>query len=152
MIELRSAKSHHIREVARHLCVEDRHELILFGSPGAEHEVICSARDACICDVVIGDDGTPVALCGVSGVERGRVWMLRTSGLWATTSHRRQIPGIAKRWVGEQAKTQGPVLWNWALASNTGNLKWLQSLGFIVDKPSPMGPSAALFSYFWRES
>jgi hypothetical protein len=152
MIWLQRAAGHHALEVAQNLCREDRHELALFGAASPEHEVVCSAADACTCDVVLGDDGTPVALCGVSGIEKGRIWMLRTPALWATTSHRRQIPGIAKTWVEKQQQSSGPVLWNWALASNTGNLKWLRTLGFIIDKPSPMGPSAALFSYFWRLS
>lgn len=147
MIELRQATPREVRAVATSLCQQDRTELALFGCASAEDEVVDSYRSARVCSVVLGDDGSPVALCGVSGFEPGRVWMLRTPGLWATRSHRRQIPGIARGWLNSLPE---PVLFNWALASNGSNLKWLRSLGFVVDSPRPMGRSLALFSYFWR--
>lgn len=147
MIELREALPEHIRAVAAGLCNEDRCELTLFGCDPPEAEVAASARAAKICQAVLGDDGSPVALCGVSGAEPGRVWMLRTPGLWATRSHRRQIPAISKAWV---EWVPDPILYNWALAANTSNLKWLRSLGFRVEKPEPMGRNLAMFSYFWR--
>ena len=142
MIKLVPAKPIHARAVDAGLCPQDRHELALFGDT-----VMGSFEAAGLCSAVIGDNGVVVAICGVSKLEKGRVWMLRTPGLWATLSHRRQIPGIAKAWLDG---LPNPTLYNWALASNTSNLKWLKSLGFQVEKPEPMGRSLALFSYFWR--
>ena len=142
MIKLIPAKLIHARTVAADLCKQDQHELTLMGA-----DVIGSYKEAGVCSAVLGDDGTVVAICGVSRFEQGRVWMLRTPGLWATLSHRRQIPGIAKAWL---ESLPDPILYNWALAANTPNLKWLTSLGFQVEKPEPMGRSLALFSYFWR--
>lgn len=142
MITLVQAKAAHARAVAVELCKEDRHELALLGD-SVEATFNCSEQ----CSAVLGDDGAVVALCGVSKFELGRVWMLRTPGLWGSRSHRRQIPAIAKTWLDG---LPAPILFNWALASNTSNLRWLKSLGFQVEKPEPMGRSLALFSYFWR--
>lgn len=142
MIKLVPAKPIHARAVDAGLCREDRHELALFGDT-----VMGSFEAAGLCSAVIGDNGVVVAICGVSKLEKGRVWMLRTSSAWASRSHRRQSRVMAQAWLDS---LPDPILYNWALAANTSNLKWLTSLGFKVEKPEPMGKSAALFSYFWR--
>lgn len=147
MIRMREARAEDVRAVAAQLCQEDRIELELFGCESPEAEVLESAQAAAICHAVLGDNGSPVALCGLSGIEPGRVWMLRTAGLWGPRSHRRQIPSIAEGWIG---RLPGPLHYNWALASNTGNLRWLRSLGFQVEAPEAIGRRGALFSYFWR--
>lgn len=147
VIELREATPSDVRAIAAGLSEQDRTELLLFGCASPEAEVLASASAAEVCDVVLGDDGHPVALCGVSRLEPGRVWMLRTAALWGSRSHRRQIPSVAKNWLD---RLPGPIHYNWALASNTGNLKWLRSLGFRVEAPEELGRNGALFSYFWR--
>ena len=46
---------------------------------------------------------------------------------------------------------EGP-LFNQVYAKNIESIRWLQYLGFTVERPRPIGPSAALFCDFWRRS
>ncbi len=109
-----------------------------------------SWRNSTICNSIVGDSGEPVGLAGVSA--GGLIWLLSTEGLLSTPGHRRQFIKGARIWVdGLVGEGLGP-LHNWALARNCITLRWLESLGFTIDPPAPMGPRLELFSYFERHS
>lgn len=138
------------RYVARNLRASDQAEL--WASEGREPFDGCMEAfrlsDECI--AIIGDDERVVGLAGVNGHV---IWMLGTSGLTATESHRRQLARGAKEWVSalvqDRLQKHGHVLLhNWVHAKNIDSIRWLKSLGFTVHEPEPHGPSLQLFCYF----
>jgi hypothetical protein len=139
-----------IMHVAQHMRAQDRAEV--FASHGAtpEDAVMQSWRSSLACHAIAGDDGEPVGLAGVS--TGGRIWLLATDGLLSTPSHRRQFVRGAKMWVDALVGEGVGPLHNWALARNRVTLRWLESLGFTIEPPAPMGPRLELFCYFERRS
>lgn len=129
--------------VARNLRQADAIEVFCSHGMNPRDAVMQSWRFSPDCRCIEGDDGEPVGLCGVAS--GGVIWLLATDALLATPSHRRQFIRGAKQWVdGLMAEGAGP-LHNWVLAKRTRTLRWLQSLGFVVATPRPMGPCSELF-------
>ena len=132
-----------VMQVAAHLRKEDVIEVFCSHGLQGVDAVLESWKNSPDCRCIEGDDGEPVGLCGVAS--GGVIWLLATDALLATPSHRRQFTRGAKQWVdGLMADGAGP-LHNWVLAKRTRTLRWLQSLGFVVATPRPMGPCSELF-------
>lgn len=137
-----------VRHIALRLRHQDRLEVMYSDGQTGEQAVWESWRNSSICRCIGADDGEPVGLCGLN---RTRVWLLGTDRL-ASGADRRQLVRDGRRWVeGLLAEGHG-YLENWALASNTRTLRWLNGLGFTIDTAAPLGRSAQLFCHFWRAS
>jgi hypothetical protein len=99
-----------------------------------------------LCRCIDGDDGTPVAVCGVN---KGMIWLLGTDGLFASSSHVRQFIRGGKPWVSGLVDEWG-CLHNWVYGKNRQSMRWLRSLGFTIHPAEPVGPFSQLFCYFER--
>jgi hypothetical protein len=128
----------------------DRAEVLASHGVSPEDAVMQSWRHSVVCHSIIGDDGSPVGLAGVTS--SGSIWLLATDGLLATPGHRRQFVRGARIWVESLLDSGMGPLHNWTLARNRVALRWLRSLGFTVEPPAPMGPRLELFCYFERHS
>lgn len=136
--------------VARNLRASDCAEVFAAERRSGYEGAMAAWRDSSLCWAIIGDQGEAVGLCGVNG---HYVWMLGTDELTATASHRRQLARGAKRWIAavvqHKIETTGQcLLHNWVCAKNVESVRWLQSLGFDVSHPEPVGHSLQLFHYF----
>jgi len=137
-----------VMHVARNLRKQDAMEVFCSHGMQPAEAVLSSWRNSPDCRCIEGDDGSAVGVCGVAS--GGVIWLLATDGLLATPSHRRQFARGAKQWVdGLIADGAGP-LHNWTMARNRDVLRWLQSLGFEIQTPAPMGPCGQLFCHFVR--
>jgi hypothetical protein len=117
------------------------------GREALHNSVAASEIVRCIC----ADDGEPLAVAGVNG---SVIWLLGTNGLTSTTGRRRALAIGGRRWVDQLAweRRTGAALENWVFAGNVESVRWLRSMGFTVETPRPMGPSAQLFHHAWRIS
>lgn len=93
------------------------------------------------------DDDWPCGLCGLVGQ---RIWMLGTDRLTESRHARWQLCVEGRKWVDSCLEEVGGPLFNDVYSKNTESIRWLKHLGFTVDRPKPMGHSAALFCHFWR--
>lgn len=136
-----------VQHIARHLRYQDELEVLYSDGVTGEQAVISSWKNSAICRCIDADDGSPVGICGLNGTT---IWLLGTDGLLATPSHRRQFIRGGRLWIDGLMADGHRCLENWALASNTATLRWLEHLGFTIDTPQPRGRSAQLFCHFWR--
>ena len=97
---------------------------------------------------MVTDDYEPCGLCGVVGQ---RIWMLGTERLTESKKSRWQLCVEGRKWVDSCLKQVQAPLFNQVYSKNTDSIRWLKHLGFTVERPHPIGPSAALFCDFWRE-
>lgn len=137
-----------VRHIAENLRRQDEREVFFSHGVTGEFAVIESWKKSAICRCIDGDQGQPVGICGVRDARS--IWLLGTEELLATASHRHQFIRGGRQWVDELMADGHTLLENWALASNTASLRWLEHLGFTVDTPEPIGQSLALFCHFWR--
>jgi hypothetical protein len=135
-----------VEYVAQRLRKSDQDEV--FNSDGitGEQAVWESWAESDLCRCIEGDDGTPVAICGVN---KGVIWLLGTDELFASTSHVRQFIKGGKPWINGLVDDWG-CLHNWVYGKNTQSMKWLRSLGFTIHPAEPYGPFSQLFCYFER--
>lgn len=136
-----------VQRIAKSLRYQDALEVLYSHGLTGEEAVMQSWKNSSICRCIDADDGRPVGICGVAG---SLIWLLGTDDLLATASHRRQFIRGGRAWVDGLLSDGHACLENWALASNTATLRWLQHLGFTLDTPEPRGHSAQLFCHFWR--
>ena len=73
-------------------------------------------------------------LLGTEVIERSPVIVARHT--------RRELRKLMRRY---------PYLENWVDNDNTFSKKWLQWLGFTIEKPEPMGCSGELFCHFYKD-
>lgn len=137
-----------VLHVATHLRQSDAWEVFCSHGLQPVDAVMQSWRSSPDCRSIVGDDGSPVGIAGVS--TGGVIWLLATDGLLATASHRRQFIRGAREWVDGLLRDGAGPLHNWVMASNHTTVQWLRSLGFDVEPPRPMGPRLELFSYVER--
>jgi hypothetical protein len=138
-----------VEHIALNVRPEDEHEVRLSdGMPGYD-AVVCSFLRSSLSRVILGDNDDPL---GITGMCDNRIWLLGTTGLTSTRSHRWQLALHGREWV-EHCLThvKGPI-GNHAYSKNRAALRWLQHLGFTIEPPAPYGPCAALFCEFWRDA
>ena len=136
--------------VAQNLRFSDCMEVLAAEGRSGYVGAMAAWRESGICQAIEGDHGNPVGLCGVNG---DVIWMLGTDELTATPSHRRQLARGARRWIAavveHKLKADGQcLLHNWVCARNLESIRWLESLGFTVNQPEPIGHSLQLFRHF----
>ena len=139
----------HVEYIADNLREQDRLEVFYSHGVTGWESVINSWNYSEIRHGIEGDNGKPVALCGVNN---SIIWLLGTDELFSSNSHRRQFIRGGKIWINELLTGGEQMLHNWALSSNVSSLRWLKHLGFEIDPPQPMGKSCQLFNHFWREA
>ncbi|MEQ2008321.1 MAG: hypothetical protein ABMA26_16160 [Limisphaerales bacterium] len=133
--------------VAANLRGSDRAEVFAsHGQTGAE-AVFTSVAMSCHVRGIVGDDGQPAGLCGVT--RRGVIWLLATPALVASPSHRWQFLRAGRLWVNRMLATFRR-LENWCDARNTATVRWLRGLGFTVHPPAPFGKMGLPFHHFTR--
>jgi hypothetical protein len=139
----------HVLEVADNLRDADVLEVMLSHRMSAHEAVRESWAQSDIIRGMVTDAGIPCGLCGVVGQ---RIWMLGTDDLTRTRKARWQLCVEGRKWVDSCLKELGGPLFNQVYSKNTESIRWLKYLGFTVDSPRPIGPSAALFCDFWRDN
>ena len=137
----------HVLDVADHLRDSDVNEVMLSHGCNARDAVTPSWASSDIVRGMVTDDDVPCGLCGVVGK---RIWMLGTDRLTENRRARWQLCVEGRQWVDTCLEELGGPLFNQVYSKNTESIKWLQYLGFTVERPRPFGPSAALFCDFWR--
>lgn len=142
--------------VAAHLRKQDELEVRFSHGVDGRQAVMESWACSSLCRCILGDDGRPVGLCGLTPTEVGHlVWLLGTDELLGTPGHRRQFLRGGRAWVdgilSDLRQGGSPALLeNWVFAKNVDSIRWLRHLGFEIFPPQPMGPSLQLFRYFRR--
>jgi hypothetical protein len=143
------ATEERVLRVGMNLREEDRTEVWLSHQATPMEAVMNSWAESELCRCIETGDGVPVGLTGLNG---NRIWMLGTSELTATRSRRLQLCKEGRGWVEHCLEAAGMAIGNDVYSKNKASIRWLKHLGFTVAPPRPMGPSAALFCEFWRES
>ena len=133
--------------IASRVRAEDRTEVWLSHRATGPEAVLESWYGSDICRCIETSEGEPVGLTGVCG---SRIWLLGTEGLTATRMRRLQLCIEGRKWVDHCLERVGGPIGNDVYASNRQSIRWLKHLGFQVEKPRPIGLSAALFCRFWR--
>ena len=138
-------------EAALHIAInlreEDRTEVWLSHGATSTEAVMWSWSESDLCRCIAAADGEPLALTGLVG---NRIWLLGTEKLTATHERRLQLCKEGRSWVETCLERAGMAIGNDVYAKNLRSIRWLKHLGFQVATPRPMGPSAELFSEFWR--
>ena len=133
--------------VALNLREEDKIEVWLSHGSWPIEAVMWSWSESSLCRCIASEDDQPLALTGLVG---NRIWLLGTERLTATRERRLQLCKEGREWVETCLKRAGMAIGNDVYAKNLRSIRWLKHLGFQVATPRPMGPSAELFSEFWR--
>lgn len=139
--------SSHIVHVAENLRPADETEVRLSYRMSGRDVAIDSWAYSEIVRGMVTDDGEACGLCGVAGQ---RIWMLGTDRLTETRKARWQLCVEGRKWVDSCIEELQAPLFNQVYSKNTESIRWLKYLGFTVEAPRPIGPSAALFCDFWR--
>ena len=139
----------HAIAVASNLRPDDALEVLLSHGATPIEAVQDSWEQSDILRAMATDSGVPCGLCGVVG---HRIWMLGTPELTATRRARYQLCIDGRIWVDNCLKEVGGPLFNQVYSKNEESIKWLKYLGFMVEPPSPIGRSGALFCDFWRNN
>lgn len=142
------ATSARVEHVAAHLRAADRAELAIT-SPGEDPAAVLrdSVQGARLA-IVAAVDGVPAIVYGVSPTPDpyiGSVWMLSTKDLHRV---RRQFIERCRAEV-RLMQQHYPVLTNEVHRENTLAIRWLEWLGFTIDRARPTGPNGELY-VFWK--
>lgn len=133
--------------IALNLREEDKTEVWLSNALTPVEAVMGSWSEGDLVRCIAAADGEPLALTGLTG---NRIWLLGTEKLTASRERRLQLCKEGGEWVETCLQRAGMAIGNDVYAKNTLSIRWLKHLGFSVAPPRPMGPSAELFSEFWR--
>lgn len=97
---------------------------------------------------VIGDEGYCIAIFGVGSIDDdgGCPWLLASDELFDKHSKEfvKQCAGFAKRLARNYR-----WLFNYVAVENTKAIRWLEWLGFIVDRQTPTVFKGMTFYPFW---
>lgn len=96
-------------------------------------------------------DNKPIAIMGYGKQsllsKSAVIWMLGTK---ETIHYKRELLHYPRLAI-EEMLDEVDVLFNYALAENKSNLKWLRALGFTIESPQPYGVFNKPFCRFYRE-
>ena len=136
-----------VERIALNLRPQDELEVRLSDGVEGYDAVMESYYASTIARVIMGDDNTPVGVTGVCG---DRIWLLGTTDLASTKSHRWQLAVHGRQWVKHCLDVVGGPIGNHVYAENRLAIRWLKHLGFVIEKARPYGVKAASFCEFWR--
>jgi ribosomal protein S18 acetylase RimI-like enzyme len=144
-VETRAAVLSDALHVAENLRIADKEELLAGGTEDFKQCLVDSFTSSSICRVALVD-GVPVAVLGVcdSGIAGvGVIWMLGTDGIYKIS--RQFLKGSMRelRMLANEYKT----LFNYVYTDNKLSIKWLEWLGFTIDKQRD---SSEFFRMFYR--
>jgi hypothetical protein len=135
--------------IAAHLRAMDRAELAITSPGEAVAEILDYSVAASRWAIVVEVDGRPAIVYGVAPTTDpmiGRAWLLATDDLLKIT--RRFFLDRCRREV-RLMQQKFAVLTNEAHRDNVVVLRWLEWLGFYIDRDNPVGPNGELF-VFWK--
>ena len=138
-----------VERVALNLRPQDELEVLLSDGVSGYDAVMESYYESTISRVILGDNSTPVGVTGVCG---DRIWLLGTTELASTKSHRWQLAVHGRQWVKHCIDVVGGPIGNHVYAENRLAIRWLKHLGFVVEEPHPYGVQSAPFREFWRSA
>lgn len=138
-----------IRYIAEHLRRGDCRELAVT-SPGEDvHAILAESARSSRWAVVAAVDGRPAVLYGVApsghDPQVGVPWMLATDDLLRI---RREFVALCRNEV-RLMEQRFAVLANEVHRENRVSIRWLEWLGFTVDRTKPRGPGGQMFA-FWK--
>ena len=135
--------------VANNLRPQDELEVWLSDGISGYDAVMESFYESTVSRVIMSDHNTPVGVTGVCG---DRIWLLGTTELANTKSHRWQLAVHGRQWVKHCIDVVGGPIGNHVYAENRLAIRWLKHLGFVVEKAQPFGVNEASFCEFWRSA
>ena len=138
-----------VEKIAQNLRPEDELEVWLSDGVLGYDAVMESYYESTIARVILGDNYEPVGITGVCG---DRIWLLGTTGLTQSKSHRWQLATHGREWVKHCIDVVGGPIGNHVYAKNRPAVRWLQHLGFVVEPSKPYGVEGAPFRRFWRSA
>jgi len=141
--------SDRVEHVANNLRPQDQLEVLLSDGVSGYDAVMESYYQSTIARVILGDNSAPVGVTGVCG---DRIWLLGTTELANTKSHRWQLAVHGRQWVKHCIDVVGGPIGNHVYAENRLAIRWLKHLGFVVGEPHPYGVQSAPFREFWRSA
>jgi hypothetical protein len=149
-IEIRLAAIEDVYALARTLRAGDRAEIAAFNRD-PRRVLRASFRASLTPPKVATVDGVVAAIWGIGGEilsDTGAPWLMT-----GTVCDRVPVSffRIAKAELALMLKIK-PRLENYVAADYPKAIRLLEGLGFILDKPSPIGPKNALFRCFWIEA
>lgn len=145
-IEVIDATHAHIRELAKNLRNDDRHEIESYGIP-IYRGLRSSFRGSLICKAVLVDNKV-AAIFGVGGTnfgDKGIPWLLTTpvceqvSALKFCRIYQEELLKLLKLFKH---------LENFVSAEYYKSIKLLDNIGFTLSEPEPMGKNGAMFRKF----
>jgi RimJ/RimL family protein N-acetyltransferase len=93
-------------------------------------------------------DGSLVSLFGLAPIttlsDTGSIWLLGTTKM---KTHPREVIDISRRYIAF-VRERYPRLMNYVDARNRPSVRWLRSIGFTVEPPTPFGLAGLLFHKF----
>lgn len=150
MITYEKANGAAVQRIAANLRKADKTEVRLASGKDPATMVYESYRTAHLVWTA-SINGIPECVFGVNphpeqGV--GMPWMVGTNAI-----HRHQVALVrdAKRYVAEM-QSHYDMLVNFVHSENTSSIRWLSALGFFFRHPMILGPFAATFIPFYRQS
>lgn len=134
--------------IARRLRMADRTELAVTSPGEAVDQVLADSVEASRWSIVAAVDGNPAVIYGVAPTTDpliGRPWMLSTDDLLKI-----RRPFIERcRDEVRLMQQRYAVLTNEVHRDNIAAIRWLEWLGFHIDRDKPVGPNGELF-VFWK--
>jgi hypothetical protein len=131
-----------LEKVLRNLRSEDREELEMIYGPDWFKPVFDGWKKLKGARVAYTDDNTPICIFGVyTHGEVGFIGMLATQDI---EKEQRSFLIQGKKWVEAHAKKH-KVLMNYIYSKNKKAIKWLEWLGFSVEKHYGLGDSFLKF-------
>ena len=138
-----------VEVIANNLRPQDEQEVWLSDGVSGYDAVMESYYASTIARVIMSDHHTPVGVTGVCG---DRIWLLGTTELASTKSHRWQLAVHGRQWVKHCIDVVGGPIGNHVYAENRLAIRWLKHLGFVIEQPRPYGALQASFREFWRSA
>lgn len=139
-----------LRHIADHLRAADLAEIAITSPGDSPREVIEEGARESRLTITAAVDGVPAIVYGVAPTTDphvGRAWMLATDDLLKV---RREFLASCRAEVRLMQQTFA-VLTNEVHRDNAVAIRWLEWLGFTIDRERPVGPDGALF-VFWKGS
>lgn len=138
-----------LADVAANLSADDIAEIAAYGVDdtvtGLEHSV----REA-YWSMILCRNGVPQAVFGIAVTPEGVgvPWMFATQRVW---EWRKDFHKTAIRQIAMWSRMH-PRLENFVADCNARSIRWLGTLGFVIDEPLPLGPNGELFRKFWMDT
>jgi hypothetical protein len=139
-----------IRHISKNMRASDIKEIIAAGSDSPYNTLKRSVEASKTCSVV-SFEGEPLVIVGMNkpNISTGTavIWLLGTNN---SLKFKREFMYYSRMAIDEML-TEAYRLTNYVHIGNKPSVRWLNALGFTLDKPVKLGPYGESFSRFVME-